>query len=108
MDTLYEKDSFDLDVLDGISSRDIADFVENRIWNAICLDLKKRLEFTDFLLESAPVDDEWGADEHGRRILLHAGVKRLQGACVEIRYLLELPNAFKDVLIEKEEEIKRD
>jgi hypothetical protein len=108
MNSLYESENFDYDVLDGISTRDITDFIDSRVWNAIVKDLEKRLEHADMLLESAPVEDIRGIDENGKEVLLRIGIKKLQGACMELRYLLELPNAFKTILEEREKETRNE
>lgn len=110
----YNGENFDLEILRGISSRDLQDFLDSKVWIAIEKDLEARLVYASRQLETAPLDDEFGSinvkDHKGNivptRVLMADGVKRLQGVCIELRYLLALPQEFIERIKEVEEEQK--
>jgi hypothetical protein len=107
---LYDGDNFDLEILRGVRSVDVNDFIGNKVWIAVVKDLEARLIYASRLLETAPLEDEFGiiegTDGKKTRVLMTDGVKRLQGACTELRYLLALPQEFIDRIKEVEEEEK--
>ena len=106
----YNGENFDLEILRGISSRDLQDFLDSKVWCAMRRDLEARLIYASRLLETAPIEDEFGlvdsADGKQNRVLMTDGVKRLQGVCIELRYLLALPQEFIERIKEVEEEQK--
>jgi hypothetical protein len=106
VDYIEDEDDFDLKILDGISSRDMIDFLDNPVWRAIQKDLARRLFHADEMLEVAPIEDAYDRDKEGNIMLAAPGIRKLQGACYEIRYLLELPQALKDRITEREEDAR--
>ena len=91
--------------VEDLSAHDIRLFIESPIWHCIKADLDERLNSTDELIRMAPVDDIWGEDEKGIPILSRMGVRKLQGAAIELMFVLNLPQSYLDELeVDKEEQ----
>ena len=85
-------------VTHGISERDLHDFMECKVWICICEDLRERLEITRNNLENAPLDDTEKVVDGC--LVIVPGLRRLQGAAAETRYLLDLPSIMLSDLLE--------
>lgn len=82
----------------GLSKRDVEDFLLNPVWKRLKEHVEGRLRRTTDQMRMAPPEDIWGKDEEGRSVLEVTCIKRLQGMAVEDDVLLELPQSYLDEL----------
>lgn len=90
--------------VDDLTDRELSMFLTSPIWRCIRADLEERLEFTKNLLSMAPIEDTWGEDESKRPVLMHSGVRRLQGAVKELEFVLMLPESYIEEIKSNREE----
>jgi len=88
-----------LDVSD-LSRGEVVAFTGSNVWSVMRRHLEERLETLIRMVEIAPLDDVWGETKDGRPVLNREGVRRIQGAMTEIRFMLALPQSYIDELTE--------
>lgn len=93
----------EIDVAD-LSREEVKAFLESPIWRLMRKHLAERLDMLLKMIEIAPLDDVWGETKEGRPILEREGVRRIQGAITEVRFLMALPESYLDELNELSKE----
>ena len=84
------------------SSIQLKDFEENPVWRYFCGEFKHRIELVRNELELGIVRDPKVPDKLG--ILSMEDIKKRQGECESLRFVLNMPNIVKDLLLSIEEE----
>lgn len=87
----------DGDLFNRFSTKDLEEFQENLIWKAFLQVIKDRIEIVRNELEVGRVKviDKSGAKT--TVILTHEDIKRRQGECSGLRYLIQLPDIVKEI-----------
>lgn len=88
------------DLINGLTLMEVEGFVSSRFWQAVTETTKERLELIRSILEVGSINFQEG-ENVVTRPATYEELKGFMGECKSLRYLLSLPEIFKEQKIQE-------
>jgi len=95
-----------LDLMSAFSDRDLEEFSENVVWLAFLQTIKDRVEIIRTELEVGTIMIKTAEGNKVARVLSIEDLKRRQGECAGLRFLMRLPEIVKEIREQGEQKLE--